>query len=83
MKDREDQLKTKINGLEYSLATTNITNNNLHKEKDKLANSKQKLTEEVFDLHSELHERNDLKQPRTTKVVTEDKNKNNIWFALG
>ena len=44
---------------------------------DKLTMDNQKLTEEVFDLHAELHERNDLKQSRTAKVVTENKNKNN------
>ena len=75
---REQDLKSTINGLEFNLETSNITNNRLHKEIDHLGNK-------VYELSAENAHQDSLKEAHQGNVVTENKknknknkNKNNL-----
>ena len=77
MQGRENDLKSTINGLEFNLETSNITNNRLHKEIDHLGTK-------VYELSAKKADHETLNQDNQAKVVTENKknkNKNNNDFS--
>ena len=65
-KSRENDLKSTINGLEFNLETSNITNNRLRKEVDQ-------LDEQIHNLSAEKDHQDSLNQAHQAKVVADNK----------